>query len=103
MSASILIGILWHDWKIIKKQNDISIGHAFDHLAISMRSIWNAKMANRENERFADKISKATLYHDPIFILGHWRSGTTMLHNYLCQDKQFTYPNLFQAYNQHPF
>ena len=28
---------------------------------------------------------------DPIFILGPWRSGTTHLHNLLCQDRRFGY------------
>jgi len=68
-----------------------------------MRSRWNAKMAKREDELFSDKASKVVLDRDPIFILGHWRSGTTMLHNYLCQDSQFAYPNLFQVYNPHTF
>ncbi len=27
----------------------------------------------------------------PIFIIGHWRSGTTHLHNILSQDEQFSY------------
>jgi len=103
MSTSILTGILWHDWKIIKKQHSISLRHAIDLLDISMRSRWNAKMAKREDELFGDKVSKVVLDRDPIFILGHWRSGTTMLHNYLCRDSQFAYPNLFQVYNPHTF
>ena len=35
--------------------------------------------------------------HAPIFIIGHWRSGTTHLHNILCQDKQMGYVNTFQS------
>ena len=27
----------------------------------------------------------------PIFIVGHWRSGTTFLHSVLCQSPQFAY------------
>lgn len=103
MSTSILTGILWRDWKTIKKQNKVSLRHAIDHIDISMRSRWNSKMANRENELFAQKVNSVVLENDPIFILGHWRSGTTMLHNYLCQDNQFAYPNLFETYNPHTF
>jgi hypothetical protein len=33
----------------------------------------------------------------PIFILGHWRSGTTFLHNLMCQDKNYGYVSSFQA------
>ncbi len=31
----------------------------------------------------------------PIFILGHWRSGTTFLYEILCQSKQFAYVTPF--------
>jgi hypothetical protein len=33
----------------------------------------------------------------PVFILGHWRIVTTLLHNLLCQDKQFSYVTTYQG------
>jgi omega-hydroxy-beta-dihydromenaquinone-9 sulfotransferase len=39
----------------------------------------------------------------PVFILGHWRSGTTFLHNLLTIDPQFAYASLWQALNPHTF
>jgi hypothetical protein len=33
----------------------------------------------------------------PLFILGHWRSGTTHLHNLLGRDPAHTYSNVWQA------
>ena len=33
----------------------------------------------------------------PIFILGHWGSGTTYLHKLMACDPQFNYPNLYQV------
>lgn len=35
----------------------------------------------------------------PVFILGHWRSGTTWLHNLLAEDQRFTTPNTYQVIN----
>lgn len=35
---------------------------------------------------FNDKIARFSFENPPVFILGHWRSGTTLLHNLLCQD-----------------
>ncbi len=32
-----------------------------------------------------------------MFIIGHWRSGTTLLHNLLSKDPQFAYLNFFQT------
>jgi omega-hydroxy-beta-dihydromenaquinone-9 sulfotransferase len=39
----------------------------------------------------------------PLFILGHWRNGTTHLHNLLALDTQFAYPNIYQVLNPHTF
>lgn len=47
---------------------------------------------------FRTKIKKTTIQKDPIFILGHWRSGTTYLHNIICLDEQFGFINAFQAF-----
>lgn len=33
----------------------------------------------------------------PVFIIGHWRSGTTNFHNHLLQDSQFGYVSLMQS------
>ena len=41
----------------------------------------------------------ATVLYDitPLFILGHWRSGTTLLHNLMALDTSFSYLNLYQS------
>lgn len=43
------------------------------------------------------KAIRSTRVKPPLFILGHWRSGTTFLHNILAQDSQFGYPSTFQT------
>lgn len=45
------------------------------------------------NPRFKDK----KLEYAPIFIIGHWRSGTTHLHNLLSQDKQMGFVTTYQS------
>ncbi|WP_445725571.1 sulfotransferase family protein [Flavobacterium sp.] len=34
---------------------------------------------------------------DPVFIVGHWRSGTTLLHNLMCSDPETGYPTTYQT------
>ena len=43
------------------------------------------------------KIQNAELAQDPIFIIGHWRSGTTHLHNVMSQDRRLGYLSTLQA------
>ena len=40
---------------------------------------------------------------DPLFIIGHWRSGTTHLHNLMSRDPQFGRVTLLQAAMPHDF
>ena len=37
----------------------------------------------------------------PIFILGHWRRGTTLLHNLLCQDDNASFITTYQSIFPH--
>ena len=39
----------------------------------------------------------------PIFIIGHWRSGTTFLHELLCLDDRHIYPSTYACMNPHHF
>jgi len=42
-------------------------------------------------------VARTTLARPPVFVIGHWRSGTTLLHNLLTQDPQFGFVSLFQT------
>lgn len=59
-------------------------------------SISNQATAAREEARFGARIDAAEV-PPPVFILGHWRHGTTHLHNLLALDPQFAFPTLFQT------
>jgi hypothetical protein len=49
------------------------------------RRIWQRRIARFKPEE------------PPVFIIGPWRSGTTLLHNLLCQDPKAAYTTTFQA------
>ena len=42
-----------------------------------------------EGRKHNAKIAQEPLSEGPVFLIGHWRSGTTHLHNLLSQDPQF--------------
>jgi omega-hydroxy-beta-dihydromenaquinone-9 sulfotransferase len=50
-----------------------------------------------ESIKYDKKTKKTKITKPPIFIVGHWRTGSTYLHNLLSQDKQFGYPTTFQT------
>jgi omega-hydroxy-beta-dihydromenaquinone-9 sulfotransferase len=50
-----------------------------------------------ERVRYGSIIDTLEITNPPVFILGHWRSGTTYLHNLLSQDENMGYVSLFQT------
>lgn len=51
-----------------------------------------------ENILFGEKIKNVRIDQPPIFIIGHWRSGTTYCHNVLSQDPNLGYVSSLQAW-----
>lgn len=51
-----------------------------------------------ERRRFDKLINNVKIKDPPIFLLGHWRSGTTYLHNLFSVDKKFGFFSTFHAY-----
>lgn len=44
------------------------------------------------------RIRAASLKRPPVFIIGHWRSGTTLMHELMALDQRFAYPTNFDAF-----
>jgi omega-hydroxy-beta-dihydromenaquinone-9 sulfotransferase len=68
-------------------------------VSIAILSIFNSLNCLLERLIYGRRIRQATITHPPVFILGHWRSGTTMLHNLMSMDPQVTFPNLYHCVN----
>jgi hypothetical protein len=64
---------------------------------LPLSGAYNSALALLERAVYGRRIARTTLSPAPLFILGHWRCGTTLLHNLLAEDPQFNYPNLYQV------
>lgn len=62
----------------------------------------NSSIRWYEDRVYGSRIKDVEI-EQPVFILGHRRSGTTHLYNLLSVDRRFTYPNVYQALNPHTF
>ena len=49
------------------------------------------------------KIRRTKIEQDPIFVIGHWRSGTTLLHELLSLDLRHTYPDTYACFAPNHF
>lgn len=106
ISHNYLTGITFGKWCKLLAQNRFQISPAYLHRAavISLASLSNSACAAVEALRYGRAIDAVQITRPPLFILGHWRSGTTLLHELLAQDtKQFQFPNTYQVVNPYTF
>jgi hypothetical protein len=99
-----LAGITAGDWFELLRENRFAVDPAYWHRAafVTLASGMNSYFRRKEERRFHDRIAGAEI-QPPIFVLGHWRSGTTHLHNLLARDLQFAFANTYQVVNPHTF
>jgi omega-hydroxy-beta-dihydromenaquinone-9 sulfotransferase len=67
--------------------------------ALVVTSISLTGSLGRVIERLAydSMLAKTSLKKPPIFVIGHWRSGTTFLHNLISQDPNLAYASCHQV------
>ncbi len=63
----------------------------------------NSFYQRKEKKQYQTAVSAVRIDESPLIILGHWRSGTTMLHNLLARDNRFAYPNTYQVTHPNTF
>lgn len=96
---------LWHGmcfgpWFRLLAQNRfaVSLDRLPLTLSITVVSLFNSLLAVLSRAIFDRAVSRTEIDDQPVFILGHWRSGTTLLHELLACDPQFGYPNYYQCF-----
>jgi len=48
-------------------------------------------------------IANTQIDQPPVFVLGHWRSGTTLLHELLVLDERFAFPTTYECFGANHF
>jgi hypothetical protein len=66
-------------------------------LAMTAVALVNAHFARRQHRHWARQIAATRLPAAPLFIIGHWRSGTTLLHELLARDPRFVWPTTYEC------
>ncbi len=49
------------------------------------------------------RIKNVKLDKEPVFVIGHWRTGTTFLHDLLASDPNTAYPTTYECFFPHHF
>jgi hypothetical protein len=85
-------------WLRVLRENQFDVDWPYwpRALAITLGSFPNALLSGWENLVYGRRVQHAII-DPPLFVLGIFRSGTTLLHNLLVQDDRFAFPNVYQC------
>jgi len=65
---------------------------------VSGCSVVNSSLNRLQKIFYSAKIDATRIEQPPVFIIGHWRSGTTLMHELISLDERFAFPSNFEAF-----
>jgi hypothetical protein len=69
----------------------------FRLLFLLQNGIWASFFKLREKAKYRKKLAQVPVVKDPVIIIGHWRTGSTLLHQLMSLDKNLVAPSVFQV------
>jgi hypothetical protein len=92
-------------WTKLLVRNRFAVSPSRLHLAatVTAASVLSSFAGAFSSLLFGHKVRNTKLKEPPLFVLGHWRSGTTLLHELLMLDPRHTCPNTYQCMSPHHF
>src|SRR5436309_3189310 len=83
----VLSGISFPDWLRLLRGNarHVSLSRLPRVAVITLQSLKTSAFGFVEHKRY-DSLLEKVVIQPPLFVLGHWRSGTTHLHQLIAQD-----------------
>jgi hypothetical protein len=64
---------------------------------------WNTLLYWIAEAKYRKRAGELKLDQPPIFVMGHWRTGTTFLHDLLACDPNLAYPTTYECFFPHHF
>ena len=93
-----IFGSFWSWIKLLWQNRSIDRKFIPRALFVTLASLLTSPLRIYESLRFGRTVKKTVVHPSPIFIIGHWRSGTTHLHNILVRDKNLGCVSMWQAF-----
>ena len=98
-------GINFSGWLRVLAENRFAVSPSRLAMAaiITQLSVLNSILRLSQNAVYGRRISGTALVEDPLFVLGHWRAGTTLLHELLVCDPRHTFPGTYACFGPNHF
>lgn len=86
-------------WLRLVSRNRCRIHPAYLYIAgiVTGVSFCHTILRYIQDEWYGSRVERTPISQAPVFIIGHWRTGTTLLHELLILDERHTFPNTYQC------
>lgn len=101
LPVNTLVGADWNTFKEMTRNQQIAKDKRTKFYLTKAVCRLLSTLTPIQERRYQKHLADKPLAHDPFFILGHWRSGTTFVHNIFAQDRNFCYTTTYQTVFPH--
>ena len=94
-----LAGITLRNFLRLIGKHGVSLypGYLIRILFLLQNGIWASFLKGYERRKLGNLLKNHPVPENPVFIVGHWRTGSTFLHQLMNLDPQFVAPTAFQV------
>ncbi|SPM33211.1 sulfotransferase family protein [Mycobacterium rhizamassiliense] len=98
-AAPVWIGCNFSAWARLLIRNRFAVHPSRWHYAVlyTFVSVGNSALGLLQRLVFGRRVANTVMAEAPIFVIGHWRTGTTLLHELLVLDERFVGPTGFEC------
>jgi hypothetical protein len=92
-------------WLRLILRNHLAITPSLWYVAyiVTFVSLGHTLLRWLEEAWYGSRLERVAIPQAPLFIIGHWRTGTTLLHELLILDPRHTYANTYQCLEPNHF
>lgn len=101
LPVNTLVGADWNTFKTVTKGQHIAPEKKTKFFLTKVICRILSTCVPFQERKYKKLLADKPMENDPLFILGHWRSGTTFVHNIFAQDKHFGYTTTYQTVFPH--
>jgi hypothetical protein len=98
-------GIHFRGWMRLQWRNGFAVEPPYWHvlLIVTLVSLVHSCLKVVQDAWYGRRIRRTAINPPPVFIIGHWRTGTTLLHELFMLDNRHTCPTYYQCFDSNHF
>ncbi|MFO0846246.1 MAG: sulfotransferase [Gemmataceae bacterium] len=88
---------------LVRNHCAVSPSRILQAVRMTVFSAFNSLLHGADRLFYGRRVARTPVPDNPLFILGHWRTGTTLLHELLALDGRMASPTTYQCMAPHHF